>query len=83
MTGPTTTVLVDKALCGIKGCTERAFSLFAWPGRNPVPLCRTCRTKIVEVVNKMLNGEIPEWSPAQWLSWIKEHGKDHLFRRDV
>lgn len=80
MTGTSPTPSVDsRTVCGIKGCTERAISLFAWPKRPPVPLCGTCRAKILQVVKDMLDGVMEEWSPDRWLSWIKEFGKDHLF----
>lgn len=80
MTGPQATASVDpRQLCGIKQCPERAFSLFGWPGRPPIPLCKTCGTKIKEVVQQMLDGVVPEWTPGQWHQWIKANGKEHLF----
>jgi len=69
----------SRTVCGIKDCNDRATSLFAWPKRQPVPLCATCRAKILDVVEQMVDGIIEEWSPDRWLAWIKEYGKDHLF----
>lgn len=69
----------SRTVCGIKGCTERATSLFAWPKRSAVPVCHTCGAKIQNVVQQMLDGQMPEWTPERWLSWLREFGKDRLF----
>ena len=66
-------VLDPRSLCGLKTCMNRATRLFAWPMRQPVPLCESCG----DVVNQLHLTE-PR-SPKEWLTFIKVHGKAHLF----
>lgn len=80
MIGQQTTGPVDpRALCGIKKCIERANRLYAWPKRPPVPVCDTHGDEINMAVSAMMGGELAVFTQDQWLQWIREHGKDHLW----
>jgi len=79
MTGPLTTPLADpRSLCGLLDCAERAFSLFAWPKRPPVPVCKLHRDAIIQAVDAMLNGETREFTQDEWVRWLKQNAKPHL-----
>jgi hypothetical protein len=31
------------------------------------------------VVNQMTSKQVPAFNPEQWVKWLRENGKDHLF----
>jgi hypothetical protein len=69
-----------RSLCGLADCAERAMSLFAWPGRNPVPLCRTHREMVQAAVASMKAKRSEAYTEKDWLDWLEQYGKPHIVR---
>ena len=63
-----------RSLCGIKDCDEQALHLYAWPGRNPVPLC----DGHADIVDQLHQNN--PMTPKQWMGWLNTHAKQYILK---
>jgi len=45
--------MTDDKTCGQSSCNNRAQERMFWPGRDPVPICETCKAAAENIANAM------------------------------